>query len=88
MKKLFLVGLVVSGLPFVAVQRSDAQIETGNSGNRDWTGRQLRLSPFRIRVFSPRGILLPATRLWGTEDRHTIHLKGISVFPSPPLSSA
>src|SRR5262249_38083521 len=35
-----------------------------NSGNWHWTGRQLRLSPFRIRVLSPRGVLLPATRLW------------------------
>src|SRR6476620_7067370 len=32
--------------------------------NWDWTGRQLRLSPFRIRVLSPRGVLLPATRAW------------------------
>jgi hypothetical protein len=35
-----------------------------NSWNWDWTGRQLRLSPFRIRVLSQRGVLLPATRLW------------------------
>jgi hypothetical protein len=31
-KKLFLVAFVVSGLAFVAVQRSDAQVEIGNPG--------------------------------------------------------
>jgi hypothetical protein len=58
-----------------------------NSGNWDWTGRQLRLSPFRIRVFSPRGVLLPATRLWVL--RRTVILfasRASSVLPSPPSS--
>src|SRR6476660_7132526 len=59
------------------------------SGNWDWTGRQLRLSPFRIRVLSARGVLLPATQLWvlrGTVIRFVS--RASSVFPSPPLSSA
>src|SRR5215831_9609532 len=60
-----------------------------NSGDWDWTGRQLRLSPFRILVLSPRGLLLPATRLWVLR-RTVIRFasRASSVFPSPPLSSA
>ena len=79
MKKLLLIALMVSGLAFVPVQRSDVS-RNWNSGNWDWTGRQLRLSPFR--VLFPRGGLLPATRLWVcTEDRHTIRITGIECIP-------
>src|SRR6476660_7760168 len=60
-----------------------------NSGNWGWTGRQQRLSPFRIRVLSPRGVLLPATRLWVLR-RTVIRFasRASSIFPSPPLSAA
>ena len=53
------------------------------SGNWDWTGHQLRLSPFRIRVLSPRGLLLPATLLW-VLPRTVILLasRASSVFPA------
>src|SRR5215468_6598778 len=69
-----------------AFGRSDVHL---NSGNWDWTGRQLRLSPFRILVLSPRGVLLPATRLWVLR-RTVIRFasRASSEFPSPPLSSA
>jgi hypothetical protein len=57
-----------------------------NSGNRDWTGRQLRLSPFRTRILSPQRVLLPATRLWVLR-RTVIRFasRASSVFPAKSL---
>ena len=88
-KRLFLVAFVVSGLAFrcrAAFGRSD---RNWNSGNWDCrTGCQLRLSAFRIRVLSPRGVLLPATRLWYVRKTVIRFVsRASSVFPSPPLSS-
>ena len=57
-----------------------------NSGNRDWTGCQLRVSPFRTRILSPQRVLLPATRLWvlrRTVIRFTS--RASSVFPAKSL---
>ena len=54
MKKLFFVGLVLSGLPFVAVQRSDAQIEIGNPGFGTGPGVNYGYPHFEY-GYSPRG---------------------------------
>ena len=81
-KRLFLVAFVVSGLAFVAVQRSDAQIEIGIPG----IGTADRVSTTAIRI-SYTGII-PAgggttsnPTMGTTEDRHTIRITGIECIP-------
>jgi hypothetical protein len=59
-----------------AFGRSDLHWNSRNCGIWDWIGR-LRLSPFRIRVLSLRGVLLSVTLLWVLRR---------TVIPSPPSS--
>ena len=81
-KRLFLVAFVVSGLAFVAVQRSDAQIEIGIPGIGT-AGPGVNYGyPHFVYGYYPRGGWLYQQPDYGyTEDRHTIRITGIECIP-------
>ena len=80
-KRLFLVAFVVSGLAFVAVQRSDAQIEIGIPGIGTGPGVNYGYPHF-VYGYYPRGGCTTSNPTMGTtEDRHTIRITGIECIP-------
>ena len=81
MKKLLLVPFVVSGLAFVPVQRSDAQIENGIPGIGTRTGINYGYPHFEYGYY-PRGgyyYRQPDYGYYG--GRHTIRITGIECIP-------
>ena len=81
MKKLFLVAFVVSGLAFVPVQRSDAQIEIGIPGIGAGPGVNHGYPHFEYGYYPRGGYYYQQPDYGYTEDRHTIRITGIECIP-------
>ena len=81
MKKLFLVAFVLSGLAFVPVQRSDAQIEIGIPGIGTGPGVNYGYPHFEYGYYPRGGITTSNPTMGTTEDRHTIRITGLECIP-------
>jgi hypothetical protein len=80
-KKLFLVAFVVSGLAFVPVQRSHAQIEIGILDRASTTAIPIS----NTGIIPAGGITTSNPTMGTTEDRHTIRITGIERIPVTTL---